>query len=59
MLLNDVHLEEANTVISPSVKNLHWSDFGKMDLLINEGEKAAVLKIMEIKAKTRLPDGCG
>jgi NTE family protein len=53
VLLNDIHLKEADTVISPAVKHMHWSEFDKLRFMAQEGEKAAASRVWEIKAKLR------
>ncbi len=49
IILNEVYLEEADIVISPDIKNLHWTAFDKLDLLIERGESAANAKIGAFK----------
>ena len=38
-------LQEADIVITPTVGNLHWSEFSQADSLIYEGEKATIEKL--------------
>lgn len=52
VLLNDIQIKEADAVISPAVKYMHWSEFDKLDFMIHEGEKAASAKLLEIKARS-------
>ncbi len=40
--LHKMILDKADIVISPAVKNIHWSNFKKIDYCINAGECAAV-----------------
>ena len=49
-LLNEYMLKEADIVIAPKVKHINWTGFNKTDFLINRGEKAALLKVVEVKA---------
>ena len=49
IILNEVYLEEADIVISPDVKNLHWTAFDKLDLLIERGAAAADARLKSFK----------
>jgi len=40
--LHELLLGKADLIISPAVKNIHWSSFKKMDYCINAGEVAAI-----------------
>jgi hypothetical protein len=51
VILNNIALADADLIIYPAVKQLHWSDFGQIDLIVKEGEKAAVAAIPRIKAR--------
>jgi NTE family protein len=46
--LNQVHLENADIIIQPKVKDSRWADFSKHKELIQEGERAAEAKMKEI-----------
>jgi NTE family protein len=48
-ILSDMQLKNANAVISPMVKHIHWTGFDKAEFLITQGEKAAELKVSGIK----------
>jgi NTE family protein len=52
VMLNELHLKDADVVITPAVKHLHWADFDKLDFIISRGEKAAEFKMLELKMKT-------
>ncbi|MGB9699788.1 MAG: patatin-like phospholipase family protein [Thermodesulfobacteriota bacterium] len=47
--LSQAHLENADLLIQPQVKDSHWADFSKYRELIQEGERAAEGKIKEIR----------
>ncbi len=49
ILLNNIHMKEADVIVSPDVKHLQWSDFHKLDFMIEAGEKAAGEKTGEIR----------
>ncbi|MHB9155317.1 MAG: patatin-like phospholipase family protein [Endomicrobiales bacterium] len=50
-LLNDIHLKGADIVIEPGIKHLHWAEFDRVAVMIEEGEKAAAGKIFEIRSR--------
>ncbi len=50
-MLNNICLKDADVLIMPAIKYLHWSDFDKINLMIKEGEKAAAQSISLIRAK--------
>jgi len=50
IILNKVYLEEADVVISPDVKNLHWTAFDKLDTLVEVGFSAAYAQMGSLKA---------
>ncbi|HOJ51668.1 MAG TPA: patatin-like phospholipase family protein [Syntrophales bacterium] len=47
-------LEQADIIIRPNVKDLHWSNFSRALDLIKEGEKAAKESLPEIKTRLSL-----
>ncbi len=47
--LKEYELAEADVVIVPEVGELHWSNFSQAMSLIEEGEKAAHMKISDIR----------
>jgi NTE family protein len=47
--LKNYELAEADVVILPEVGDLHWSDFSQTMNLVDEGEKAAMEKIEDIR----------
>ncbi len=49
IVINQGLLEQADIVISPGVKNIHWADFKKLGWLIKKGEQACEAKLQEIK----------
>jgi NTE family protein len=46
--LNQVYLEQADLVLVPDVRDVHWADFGRIDQLILAGRLAAAEKEEEI-----------
>jgi NTE family protein len=46
--LNRVYLEQADLVLVPDVREVHWADFRRMDQLIAAGRVAAVENEEEI-----------
>jgi NTE family protein len=46
--LNRWYLEQADLVLVPNVRDVHWADFGRIDQLIEAGRAAAVEKEEEI-----------
>jgi NTE family protein len=48
--LKDYELAEADVVILPEVGDLHWSNFSQAMDLIDEGEKAAMEKLDDIRS---------
>ena len=46
--LNRYHLEQADLVLVPEVRVVHWADFGSIDQLIEAGRVSAVEKEEEI-----------
>lgn len=53
VLLHELQLKDADLVISPPVKHLHWTDFDKMDVLIEKAEEEAnaQLNSLDLAAK--------
>lgn len=51
VILNNIALKEADIVVFPDVKQLHWSAFDKISMIIKEGEKAAMQSLPKIKAR--------
>ncbi len=51
IIINAMLLKQADIIISPGVKNIHWADFKKIRWLIKKGEQACASKIPEIKDK--------
>jgi len=47
--LEKYELMDADVVVRPDVKNIHWSDFSQVTDLIAEGEKATLEKLGEIR----------
>jgi len=47
--LKGYELDQADVVILPEVGDLHWSDFSQAISLIDEGERAAMEKLKEIR----------
>ena len=54
VMLNNIILRDADVVIMPAIKYMHWSDFDKINLIVKEGEKAAALAIPKIRAKIEM-----
>lgn len=52
--LEKYELMDADVVIRPDVKNLHWSSFSQAIDLIDEGEKAVRSKLAEIRSAMSL-----
>jgi len=46
--LNRYYLEQANLVLVPDVRHVHWADFGRIDQLIEAGRMSAVEQEEEI-----------
>jgi len=46
-------LDEANVVISPNVKDIHWADYRKLDFCIQKGREAATRALPEIRRKMK------
>ncbi len=46
--LNHYYLEQADLVLVPDVRAVHWADFGRIDQLIEAGRVSAVEKEQEI-----------
>ena len=51
VILNNISIAAADLVVYPAVKQLHWSDFGQIDMIVKEGEKAAAAAIPSIKVR--------
>lgn len=47
--LNDLLKKQADVIISPDTGNIHWSEFNRIDELIEKGKNAAREKIPDIK----------
>lgn len=52
-LFYEILIKQADVVIEPNIKQISWSEFNKFNLMVNEGKKAAELKISEIKNKLK------
>ena len=52
-LFYEILIKQADVVIEPNIKQISWSEFNKFNLMVNEGKKAAELKIAEIKNKLK------
>ena len=52
-LFYEILIKQADVVIEPNIKQISWSEFNKFNLMVNEGKKAAELKIQEIKNKLK------
>jgi len=46
-------IKEADVLVQPRVKDFHWSEFDKIEWLINEGQFAAEEKLEEIEDATK------
>lgn len=46
-------LDEADVVISPNVKDIHWADYRKLDFCIQKGREAATRALPEIRRKMK------
>jgi NTE family protein len=42
-------LQQADLIIKPAVSDYHWADFSALDLLVEEGRKAATLNLGRLK----------
>jgi NTE family protein len=51
--LNEEILKNADLVISPEVRHLHWTDFDKLEMLIAKGEESADNNSFRIKSMTQ------
>jgi NTE family protein len=47
--LNRYYLEQADLVLVPDVRHVHWADFGRIDQLIQAGRAAALAHADDIK----------
>lgn len=47
--LNEFNLEQTDILINPSVGNVHWANFKKMDYCVKHGERAVWAKLEAIK----------
>lgn len=56
VMLHELQLKDADMVISPPIKHLHWTDFDKIDAIISGSEKEAQLKLSQLKKHTGKPD---
>jgi len=56
ILLHEHQLKEADIIISPRVKHIHWTGFDKINFLIKKGAQATALKIPQIKADLKKTD---
>ena len=52
-LFYEILIKQADVVIEPNIKQISWSEFNKFNLMVNEGKKAAELKVAEIKNKLK------
>jgi len=59
VMLNNLIIRDADVLMMPDVKYLHWYDFDKINFIITEGEKAAALAIPKIKAKIEMSNIAG
>ncbi len=51
--LTKKELDEADVVISPNVKDIHWADYRKLDFCIQKGREAATRALPEIRRKMK------
>ncbi|MEA3431560.1 MAG: patatin-like phospholipase family protein [candidate division WOR-3 bacterium] len=51
--LTKKELDEADVVISPNVKDIHWADYRKLDFCIQKGREAATCALPEIRRKMK------
>lgn len=47
--LNTIHLKDADVVIRPQVGEVHWANFTMIEELVEQGERAAEEKLVEIR----------
>lgn len=52
-LFYEILIKQADVIIEPNIKQISWSEFNKFNLMVNEGKKAAELKVQEIKNKLK------
>ena len=52
-LFYEILIKNADVIIEPNIKQISWSEFNKINLMVNEGKKAAETKIQEIKNKLK------
>ncbi|HPG40040.1 MAG TPA: patatin-like phospholipase family protein [bacterium] len=50
---HDLQVKNADVLIEPNVGHYHWSEFDKIDYFIQEGEKATLKKLADIKKLLR------
>ncbi len=55
--LNDYLKNQADLIISPQIGDVHWSEFNRMDEIIEKGRLAAKEKIPEIKKQLHKKSG--
>lgn len=52
LALHSLQMKEADMVISPPIKHLHWTDFDKIDMIIAKAEKEAAQKILGLRTES-------
>ncbi|MFQ5455167.1 MAG: patatin-like phospholipase family protein [Nitrospirota bacterium] len=52
-VLNDIQLKKSDVVITPDIGHINWTDFNKAYECIEKGERAARLKVEDIKRVIR------
>ena len=52
-ILHQIEISEADFVLHPKVKNIHWANFKKYSFCIRKGEEEAKRYIKEIKKKIK------
>ncbi len=50
-LFYEILIKEADVIIEPNIKQISWSEFNKFNLMVNEGEKEAKLKLNDVRRK--------
>ena len=51
ILLNEMLLKKSDFVISPDIRHLHWTDFDKIDFIVERGEESAAKEMRRLKTK--------
>jgi NTE family protein len=53
ILLHELQLKDADFVISPPIKHLHWTDFDKIDVIIKKAEEEAYAQIRKLDLESK------